>query len=120
MSYPLPIQRLTDEVSAAPQMDASQVTEVAAAGFKSIINNRPDFEFEDDQPTNASIEAEALKAGLAYRFLPVDGSYQSPEEAAQLADLLLELPKPILLFCRSGTRSTRLFMMAVQNLRERG
>ena len=110
--YELPIRMLTESVGAAPQMEAAHVAQVAAAGFKSIINNRPDFEFEDDQPTNTSIESAALAAGLAYRFLPVDGGYQSPEEAAQLAAMLEELPKPVLLFCRSGTRSTRLFLMA--------
>lgn len=110
--YELPIRMLTDTIGAAPQMEPEHVAQVAAAGFKSIINNRPDFEFEPDQPTNAAIEAQARAAGLEYRFLPVDGGYQSPEEAAQLAALLEELPKPILLFCRSGTRSTRLYLMA--------
>jgi len=43
----------------------------AQAGFKSVINNRPDFEGGPDQPTNASIEAAAKAAGLRYAFLPV-------------------------------------------------
>lgn len=107
-----PIRMLTDSVGAAPQMEPEQVAQVAAAGFRSIINNRPDFEYDADQPTHAAIEAAALAAGLAYRFLPVDPGYQTPEEAEQLARLLEELPKPVLLFCRSGTRSTRLFLMA--------
>ena len=44
-------------------------------GFKSVVNNRPDFEFESDQPTNADIEAAARAAGLEYRHLPVDGGW---------------------------------------------
>jgi protein tyrosine phosphatase (PTP) superfamily phosphohydrolase (DUF442 family) len=42
----------------------------------------------------------------------VDGGYQSPEEAAAFARLLKDLPPPVLAFCRSGARSTRLFMLA--------
>jgi protein tyrosine phosphatase (PTP) superfamily phosphohydrolase (DUF442 family) len=51
-------------------------------------------------------------AGLEYRFLPVDGAYQSPEQIAAFAQLLQELPRPLLAFCRSGARSTRLFQAA--------
>jgi uncharacterized protein (TIGR01244 family) len=84
----------------------------ARAGFKSVVNNRPDFEGGPDQPTSAQMEAAAQAAGLQYRFLPVNGGYQSPEEIAAFAQLLQELPRPLLAFCRSGARSTRLFIAA--------
>ena len=87
--------------------------EVARLGFKSVVNNRPDFEHGPDQPTSAAIEAAAVAAGLAYRHLPVDGGWQSPEQIAAFAQLLAELPQPLLAFCRSGARSTRLFQQAV-------
>lgn len=83
-------------------------------GFKSVINNRPDFEHGPDQPTSAAIQAAAEAAGLQYRHLPVAGGYQSPEEIAAFAKLLEELPRPLLVFCRSGARSTRLFVQAQQ------
>jgi uncharacterized protein (TIGR01244 family) len=84
----------------------------ARAGFRSVVNNRPDFEEGPHQPTNASIEAAARSAGLEYRFFPVASGYQSPEEIAAFARLLAELPRPLLAFCRSGARSTRLFAAA--------
>ena len=77
-----------------------------------MVNNRPDFEHGPQQPTNAAIEAAARAAGLEYRFLPVESGYQSPEEIAAFAQLLKDLPRPILAFCRSGARSTRLYMAA--------
>jgi uncharacterized protein (TIGR01244 family) len=88
------------------------MAEAARAGFRSVINNRPDFEHGPQQPTNAAIEAAAKAVGLEYRFLPVDGAYQSPEQIAAFAQLLQELPRPILAFCRSGARSTRLYRAA--------
>jgi uncharacterized protein (TIGR01244 family) len=108
----LPARAVAADVCVAPQLTPEDMALAAAAGFRSVVNNRPDFEFEPDQPTNASIEVAARAAGLEYRFLPVDGGYQSPEEIAAFAALLRELPRPILAFCRSGARSTRLFVSA--------
>lgn len=108
----LPIQPLSPEVCAAPQLDPSAMADAARAGFKSVINNRPDFEGGPTQPTSADIEAAARAAGLQYVYLPVSGGYQSPEEIARFAELLETLPKPILTFCRSGARSTKLFLAA--------
>jgi uncharacterized protein (TIGR01244 family) len=58
------------------------------------------------------MQAAAEAAGLAYRHLPVDGGWQSPEQIAAFAELLATLPQPMLAFCRSGARSTRLYQQA--------
>ena len=108
----LPVRQVAADVCVAPQLTPEAMAQAAAAGFKSVINNRPDFEHGPDQPTNAQMEAAAHAAGLQYRFLPVDGGYQSPEEIAAFGKLLRELPRPILAFCRSGARSTRLYTAA--------
>ncbi len=112
MTSPLPIRAVAADICVAAQLKPEAMAEVAAMGFRSVVNNRPDFEHGPDQPTNASIEAAARAAGLEYRFLPVDGGYQSPEQIAAFAALLAELPRPLLAFCRSGARSTRLYMAA--------
>ncbi|EGJ11151.1 hypothetical protein RBXJA2T_12522 [Rubrivivax benzoatilyticus JA2 = ATCC BAA-35] len=88
------------------------MAEAARAGFRSVINNRPDHEHGPGQPTSAEIETAARAAGLEYRHLPVAGGYQSPEEIAACAALLRELPRPLLMFCRSGSRSARLYQLA--------
>jgi uncharacterized protein (TIGR01244 family) len=108
----LPAQRLDDDVSVAPQLSPEAMTEAAAAGFRSVVNNRPDFEGGPGQPTSAAMEAAARAAGLAYAFLPVAPSVQTAEEVARFAALLAELPKPILAFCRSGARSGKLWRAA--------
>lgn len=88
------------------------MAEAARAGFRSVVNNRPDFEHGPNQPTHAEIEAAARAAGLEYRFLPVGGGYQTPEEVEAFARLLNELPRPLLAFCRSGNRSANLYLQA--------
>ena len=114
MSTSLPIQRIATDVCVAPQLSPAAMAEAAAAGFRSVINNRPDFEHGPDQPTNAAIEAAALAAGLQYAHLPVAGGYQSPDEITRFAELIAAMPRPLLCFCRSGARSTRLYAAATQ------
>lgn len=113
MNTPLPIRPIADTLSVAPQLTPDAMAELARLGFKSVVNNRPDFEHGPDQPTSAAIEAAALAAGLQYRHLPVDSGWQSPEQIAAFAELLKALPRPVLAFCRSGARSTRLYQQAV-------
>ena len=115
MSELLPFRPIADDVCVAPQLQPEAMAEAARAGFRSVVNNRPDFEEGPHQPTSASIEAAAIAAGLQYRYLPVGSAYQSPQEIAAFAALLNELPRPILVFCRSGARSTRLFVAATSS-----
>ncbi len=115
MDTTLPLQGIAADICVAPQLQPQAMSEVARLGFRSVINNRPDFEGGSDQPTSAQIEAAARAAGLEYRHLPVSGAYQSPEEIATCARLLAELPRPLLMFCRSGARSTRLYTQAVSS-----
>ena len=110
----LPLQALTPDICVAPQLTPEAMAEAAALGFKAVINNRPDFEHGPDQPTSAEIQAAAEAAGLEYRHLPVAGGYQSPEQIEACAVLLDELPRPLLMFCRSGSRSARLYMQSQQ------
>ena len=112
MNTDLPIQAIDADVCVAPQLKPEAMAEAARAGFRSVVNNRPDFEEGAGQPTNAVIEAAAIAAGLQYRHLPVNSGWQSPEEIAAFAKLCEELPRPMLLFCRSGARSARLYQAA--------
>lgn len=111
----LPIQQLAADFAVAPQLAPDAMAETAAAGFRSVVNNRPDFEGGPTQPTSAAMEAAARTAGLEYAHLPVAGNYQSPAEIARFAELLASLPKPILAFCRSGARSARLWQQATDH-----
>ena len=108
----LPVNPIAADICVAPQLTPEAMAEAARMGFKAVINNRPDFEHGPDQPTSAQVQAAAEAAGLVYRHLPVAGGHQSPEEIAAFARLLAELPRPLLCFCRSGARSTKLYLQA--------
>lgn len=106
-------QAIGPEFSVAAQLDPMALAWAAGAGFRSIINNRPDFEGGPDQPTSAALQAAAEAAGLRYAFLPVAPAIQTPQEIARMAELIAEMPKPILAFCRTGTRSGKLYQAAI-------
>lgn len=108
----LTVQQLDADVSVAPQLGPEAMAEAKAAGFRSVINNRPDFEAGPSQPRNASVEAAARAAGLEYAYLPVAPSVQSAEEIARFRELITTMSKPVLAFCRTGTRSGKLWRAA--------
>ncbi len=107
------LRNVAADVCVAPQLEPAAMAELAAMGFKSVVNNRPDFEEGPHQPTSAQMQAAAEAAGLAYAYLPVQPAYQSPEEIARMAELLASLPRPMVAFCRSGTRSGKLYQAAI-------
>jgi sulfide:quinone oxidoreductase len=104
------IHQLTAQLSVAAQITPEDVADIAAAGFRSVINNRPDGE-AGDQPASALLAAAAEKHGLDYRYLPIVPGQLSDAHAAEFADALRDLPPPVLAFCRTGTRSTSVWAL---------
>ena len=104
------IHRLTEQLSVAPQISPEHMAELASAGFRSVINNRPDGE-ADGQPSSALLAAAAASHGLAYHYLPVVPGQLSSQDAVDFSDALRSLPPPVLAFCRSGTRSCSLWVL---------
>jgi len=102
---------LSDDVSASPQIMPDELDAIKAAGFQSVIINRPDSE-TPGQP-EAETFMEVLKAnGLESANIPMTPGHLSPDLVTQMATALQELPKPILAYCASGTRSTVLWCCA--------
>jgi uncharacterized protein (TIGR01244 family) len=96
-------RRVTADFSTAPQISVADVAEAARQGFKTIINNRPDGE-APGQPTSAELEAAATAEGLAYVHVPVVGG-PTPTQVETVHRIVEQADRPILAFCRSGTRS---------------
>lgn len=107
----LPLTYLANDVAVAPQLDPEQLAAAAAEGFKSVINNRLP---EELGPLQDVLREAATRAGLRYEWQPVNPAAISAQDVAQFAKLLETLPRPILAFCRSGTRSTALFNAAAR------
>lgn len=104
------VRKLSDDFSVTSQIAVTDLTMIKDAGFKSIICNRPDGE-SSDQPSFRVIEEAAAKAGLVVRWQPI-ASAPTHDDARRFAQLLQDLPKPVLAYCRSGMRSSSLWSMS--------
>lgn len=93
----------------ASQLVEEDFAEVAAKGFRSVVNNRPDGEAAG-QLANVDAEAAARRNGLEFRFMPVSCLNVTDDDKVEAFDRLMrELPGPILFYCRSGTRCATLW-----------
>jgi uncharacterized protein (TIGR01244 family) len=107
---------LTDDFAVYGQMDADDMKAALAAGFKTIICNRPDTEdgavpFDSLKPI-----AEAQNVPIIYQ--PVISGALCDDDARQLAEILDSAEKPVLAYCRSGARCTMLHDMAQAYLKD--
>jgi sulfide:quinone oxidoreductase len=105
------IRHVTPALSVSPQIAEADLEAIAAKGFKSVINNRPDGE-ENGQPASEAIAAAAARNGLAYRHIPVVPGNLSDADVTAFAQALDELEGPVFAFCRTGTRSTTLWALS--------
>ena len=102
------IMQLSPGVSVTGQISEADLVEIAGRGFKSVINNRPDGE-GPGQPTSADLAAAAARAGLEYAYVPIVARAISQQDIDEFAAACERLHGPMLLFCRSGMRSTQMW-----------
>ena len=107
----IPFPRLEDGLHVAAQIAPADLDAIVAAGFRSLICNRPDGEV-DGQPGMDAIAAAAQARGLPLLRIPVLGSAIGEADIAAYRRALDELPRPILAYCRSGNRSSVLWALA--------
>ncbi len=105
----VPLQAICPEFTVCGQIALSDVAKLAAQGYRSIINNRPDGEGGPGQPTSAQIEAEAKAHGLAYVYFPINSPMEAGMKAQAYQNACAALPHPLVAFCRSGGRAAALF-----------
>ena len=105
------IRKIDDSLSVSPQIRVEDVAEIARLGFKTLVANRPDRE-EPGQPTMAEIEAAAKAHGLDWVYLPVASGNITDEDVERFAPMIQGAEKPVLAFCRSGTRCTILWALS--------
>ncbi|MFV3129218.1 TIGR01244 family sulfur transferase [Niveispirillum sp. KHB5.9] len=106
----LDVHPLVDGLSVSPQVTEQDIRDAHIAGFRTIINNRPDGE-EPGQLPSAEAARIARDLGLTYIYMPATG----PTLDALSVDFgraLATVPGPVLAHCRSGTRCTILWALA--------
>ncbi|WP_144378310.1 TIGR01244 family sulfur transferase [Mesorhizobium amorphae] len=108
------IRQISDAYSVSPQISVEDVAAIKAAGFKSVICNRPDNE-DPGQPSAGEIKAAVEAAGLEFRWVPVISGQMTAQNVDDQAEALETLPGPVFAYCRSGTRCTNLYAAVQQS-----
>ncbi|PAQ01019.1 TIGR01244 family phosphatase [Mesorhizobium mediterraneum] len=107
-------RQISEDYSVSGQIQPEEVVAIKAAGFKSVICNRPDDE-QPGQPSADSVKAAVEAAGLAFRYIPVISGQITHENVEDQAEALDELEGPIFAYCRSGARCTNLYGLIQQS-----
>jgi uncharacterized protein (TIGR01244 family) len=102
---------LAPGISVTTQVTPDAIAAAKAAGFRTIINNRPDQE-EPGQPSSAELEAKARVMGIEYHHIPVVPGQYSDTQIDAFRDAMGGCDKPALAFCKSGMRATSLWALA--------
>ena len=103
------IRRITPDYAVSPQIAPEDMSDIAAAGFRTVICNRPDSENPAELSSEVMrIAAEA--AGLTFVDNQVTHQTMTPERIQTQAEAMAE--GPTLAYCASGTRSSVLWSLA--------
>lgn len=104
------IKKLSPRVFVSEQITTTDIGIASAQGIKTIINNRPDNEAQG-QPKTADLAAAAAELGMQFIDLPVIAGKVTDEHIEQFENIYADVQAPVLMFCRTGTRSTTLWAL---------
>lgn len=99
------IRHITQDYAVTPQIAVEDIPAIAAAGFTTIICNRPDAEVPPSHQA-AAIEAAAKAAGLSFTVNPVTHQTLNMDMVAVQSAAAEASTGPVLAYCASGTRSS--------------
>jgi len=106
------IAQLSSRFYATGQITADDLDIIAAKGFRSVVNNRPDDEGGAGQPKSEDLAAAAAELGITYVYVPVVSGRITEKDVEDFRQACIDLGGPILLFCRTGARSSMLWQLS--------
>lgn len=98
-------REITPRYTVSPQIAPADVDAIKAAGFTTLICNRPDEEVPPPYQA-AAIEQAAKAAGLDFVVAPLTHQTMTPERIAEQRRIIAQSEGPVFAYCASGTRST--------------
>jgi uncharacterized protein (TIGR01244 family) len=99
------IRPLTDSYAVSPQITPGDLVAIKAAGYTTVIDNRPDAEIPPDLHAGPMrMAAEAL--GLTFVINPVIGGALTLDNVTAQGAAIAAAAGPVLAYCASGNRSS--------------
>ncbi len=105
------IRHLTDGYAVSPQIAPEDVAAIKAAGFTTVIDNRPDAEIPPELQTG-TMRAAVEAAGLRFVVNHVVGGAISDDNVAAQRAAIDAADGPVFAYCASGNRSSIVWAMS--------
>lgn len=105
------IRSLTDSYAVSPQISLGDLAAIKAAGFTTVIDNRPDGEIPGELHA-AAMQTAAEALGLTFVINPVIGGALTLENVVAQKAALESASGPVLAYCASGNRSSVVWALA--------
>ena len=99
------IRPLTPTNAVSPQIELSDLPAIKAAGYTTIIDNRPDGEIPPQLHT-VSMKSAAEALGLTFVANPVIGGALTMDNVTAQGAAIAAAQGPVLAYCASGNRSS--------------
>lgn len=100
--------KVTDTLTTMGQVRLEQLQEAVAEGFKSVLNLRAPNELGFLPNEQQMVES----LGLCYAHRPLRLECLEEREIAKILQTLEQLPKPVLVHCAAGMRSTAIALLS--------
>lgn len=105
------IRALTPTYAVSPQIAPEDLPAIKAAGYVTVIDNRPDGEIPGHLHTE-TMRAAAEAAGLRFIANPVIGGAITEENVAEQRAAIQASEGPVFAYCASGNRSSVVWALA--------
>ncbi|MCF1709520.1 TIGR01244 family sulfur transferase [Tabrizicola sp. J26] len=105
------IRALTDSYAVSPQISPDDLPAIKAAGYVTVIDNRPDAEIPAELHTE-TMRAAAEALGLTFVANPVIGGAITLANVELQRETLAASPGPVFAYCASGNRCSIVWALA--------
>jgi uncharacterized protein (TIGR01244 family) len=105
------IRPLSPDYAVSPQIDPEDFAAIRAAGYTTVIDNRPDGEIPPSHHADPMRQA-AEAAGLTFVVNPVIGGALTMANVTAQAEAMAASAGPVLAYCASGNRSSIVWSLA--------
>ena len=105
------IRALTPTYAVSPQIDPSDLPAIKAAGYGTVINNRPDGEIPADLHS-ATMQAAAEALGLVFIDNQIIGGMMTMDNVTAQAEAIKAAGGPVLAYCATGNRCSMVWALA--------
>ena len=103
------VRKITNELAIAGQLTLDELQQLAEEGYRSVVNLRSPNEIGFLDVEQQKVEP----LGLRYVNIPIQTKDLSHDDVLPIIEKLVGMPKPMLVHCDSGIRSSIIVLLYI-------